>query len=111
MTTAYRRARQKINRDTADPMRHPPHVPGERCLICKPLPRTPEQRAAAEVQAAQRKIELMEHTSPLQVMAQRSLLAMGVIRRVGNAPHDPDHHGAGNRRRRSGNRKGGRRGS
>lgn len=58
MTTANKRARQKMNRASAgrhtgldhrhvpDP-EHPGHRITERCFTCRPLPLTPEQRAAA----------------------------------------------------------------
>lgn len=103
--TPYARARKKINRANAGRHTGDDHVPGQRCFTCQPLPLTIEQRAAAKVQEAERRIAAMD---PYKAMTERALLGMSAVRVT---PRDPVHHGQGLRPRRSGPRRGSRRGS
>ena len=83
MTTAAKRARQKGRREVARKHSGADHVPGERCLVCKPEPLTPEQRLAAKVQDETRRIELAERAGgSLLTVARRAVLQMSAGRIV-----------------------------
>jgi len=72
MTTAAKRVKKKNNRTDHGKHTGYEHIPGQRCLTCRPLPLTEYQKDMAMVSRFLDRAKFLDHTNPLLALQARS---------------------------------------